>query len=197
MDTAVEATQFINPHLLQPVYPQTVCNALKRNAFHSVVKAKWPLLKKKHRQDQLKWAQAHLNWTVEDWKRVLWTDKTKINCIGSDGKSYTWKKKGEPLSDRTTTPTVKHGGGNNLMVWGCMGWNGPGMLIEVLGIMNAEQYCDILEKGVEESFEKLEMKREKGFFSRIMTLNTLQKGQRDGLKTMGLKSWPGQLNLLT
>jgi hypothetical protein len=91
MDTAVEATQYINHHLLQPVHPQTVCNALKRNAFCSVVKAKWPLLKKKHRQDRLKWAQAHLNWTVEDWKRVLWTDETKINCIGSDGRSYTWR----------------------------------------------------------------------------------------------------------
>jgi hypothetical protein len=47
--------------------------------------------------------------------------KTKINRIGSDGRVYTWKKKGESLSDRTTTPTVKSGGGNNLMVWGCMG----------------------------------------------------------------------------
>ena len=41
----------------------------------------------------------------------------------------------------TTLPTVKHGGGNNLMVWGCMGWNGVGMLIEVKGKINADQYC--------------------------------------------------------
>ena len=43
------------------------------------------------------------------------------------------------------------------MVWGCMGWNGVGVLTEVQGIMNADQYCDILEGGVMESFEKLEM----------------------------------------
>jgi len=84
---------------------------------------------------------------VEDWKRILWSDETKINRIGSDGQVYTWKKKGEPLSDRTTTPTVKHGG-NNLMVWGCIGWNGVGMLTEVQGIMDAEQYCEILDEGV-------------------------------------------------
>ena len=54
-----------------------------------------------------------------------------------DGRVYTWKKKGTPLSDRTTTPTVKHGGGNNLMVWGCMGWNGVGKLTEVEGKMDA------------------------------------------------------------
>ena len=49
-----------------------------------------------------------------------------------------WKERGEPISDRTTTPTVKHEGGNNLMVWGCMGWNGVGKLMEVEGKMDAE-----------------------------------------------------------
>ena len=75
-----------------------------------------------------------------------------------------WKTQGEPISDRTTTPTVKHGGGNNLMVWGCMGWNGVGILVEVQGNMNAEQYCEILNEGVVESFEKLEMKEDERYF---------------------------------
>jgi hypothetical protein len=77
--------------------------------------------------------------------------------LGQMGGSTPGKKTREPLSDRTTTPTVKHGGGNNLMVWGCMGWNGVEKLTEVQGIMDAQQYCDILEDGVVESFEKLEM----------------------------------------
>ena len=122
------------------------------------------MLKKIHRQRRLKFAQYHENWTVEDWKRVLWSDETKINRIGSDGKVYVWKQRGEPPSDRTTTPTVKHGGGNNLMVWGCMGWNGVGKLIEVQGKMDAVQYCEILDEGVAESFEKLDMPEEEGIF---------------------------------
>jgi DDE superfamily endonuclease len=77
---------------------------------------------------------------------------------------YTWKKKGESLSDRTTTPTVKHGGGNNLMVWGCMGWNGVGKLTEIQGIMDAKQYCEILEDGLVESFEELEVEEGKRMF---------------------------------
>ena len=50
------------------------------------------MLKKTHCQRQLEFAQHHENWTVDDWKRVLWSDKTKINRIGSDGMSG--KKKG-------------------------------------------------------------------------------------------------------
>ena len=74
------------------------------------------------------------------------------------------EKEGEPLSDRTMTPTVKHGGGNNLMVWGCMGWNGVGKLTEVQGIMDAKQYCEILDDGLVESFERLEMAEGEGIF---------------------------------
>ena len=46
------------------------------------------------------------------------------------------------------------------MVWGCMRWNGVGKLVEVQGKMNAEQYCEILENGMVESFEKLDMEDE-------------------------------------
>jgi len=75
-----------------------------------------------------------------------------------------WKKRGEPISNRTTSPTVKHGGGGNLMVWGCMGWSGVGKLTEVQGIMDKHQYCAILEDGVMESFEVLAMEEGEMYF---------------------------------
>ena len=72
--------------------------------------------------------------------------------------------RGEPPSDCTSTPTVKHGEGNNLILWGCMGRNRVGKLVEVQGKMNAEQYCEILEDGMEEIFKNLEMEEEKHYF---------------------------------
>ena len=50
------------------------------------------------------------------------------------------------------------------MVWGCMGWDGVGMLVEVQGKMDGEQYCQILDVGVVESFEKLEMEEGSQYF---------------------------------
>ena len=164
LDNAVQATQFINSIIPDPISSQTVGRTLKEAGLHSATKKKVPVLKVTHRQQRLKFARDHKNWTVEDWKRVLWSDETKINRIGSDGKVYVWKTRGEPSSDCTTTPTVKHGGGNNLMVWGCMGWNCVGKLIEVEGKMDAKQYCEILDDGLVESFEKLDMEEGERYF---------------------------------
>ena len=44
---------------------------------------------------------------MEDWKKVVWSNKTKINCLGSDGRKWVWKKDGEGLSDRLVEGTLK------------------------------------------------------------------------------------------
>ena len=142
-DNAVQVTHYINSTITTTVSSQTVRNVLKAAHLKAVTKKKKPLLTIQHRQRRLAFALAHQNWTIEDWKRVIWSDETKINRIGSDGKVYVWKKKGDGLIDREVSGTIKFGGGS-LMVWGCMGWNGVGMLAEVVGKMNAKQYVDIL-----------------------------------------------------
>ena len=76
---------------------------------------------------------------------MLWSDETKIIRIGSDGKVYCWKWHGKTVSDHTSTPTVKYREGNNLVVWDFIGWNEVGMLVEVEEILDANQFCSILE----------------------------------------------------
>ena len=64
-----------------------------------------------------------------------------------------WKKKGEELIAREVKGTVKFEGGS-LMVWGCIEWNGVGVLSEVEGRMDAEQYVAILEAELLQSMEE-------------------------------------------
>ena len=45
-----------------------------------------------------------------------------------------------------------------------MGWNNMGMLIEVKGKINANQYCQIVGDRIMESFEKLEMVEGEQYF---------------------------------
>jgi hypothetical protein len=134
----------------QPLSTQTVCCSLKIAGMRAVVKKKKPLLKKRHRKERMDFALAHQYWTVEDWKKVVWSDETKINMLGSDGRKWAWKKAGEGLSDRLVEGTLKFGGGS-LMVWGCMLWDGVGYACKIDGRMDGDLYLKILEEDLQES----------------------------------------------
>ena len=92
--------------------------------MQAVVKKKRPQLPA-HRAKRLAFALFKKDLTVENWKSVVWSDETKVNRVGSDGRKYVWKKKGEGLSDCLVDGTLKFGGGN-LMFWGCFEWKGTG-----------------------------------------------------------------------
>lgn len=190
---AVEATKFINTIIDTPVCPQTVRNTLKEAFLKAVVKKKKPLLSKSHRKRQLTFALKYQHWTVEDWKRVIWSDETKINRIGSDGQEYVWKKAGEGLIDREVKGTVKHGGGS-LMVWGCIGWNGVGVLSEVEGRMDAEQYVTILEQGLLESIEESGIPEGDVIFQQDNDPKHTSRRAQTWFQEQGIKllDWPAQ-----
>ena len=61
----------------------------------ATTKIKKAKLEPHHAKSRLQWAEVHQHWTIEDWKRVIWSDETKINRIGSDGRKWVWKKQGE------------------------------------------------------------------------------------------------------
>src|SRR5712692_4371220 len=134
VSNAVQATKHINTIIPHPVSSQTVRNVLKKNSFKAVTKKKKPLLSAMDRKKCLAFALKYKEWTVEDWKRVIW----------SDGKQWVWKQVGEGLISRGVQGTVKFGGGK-IMVWGCMGWEGVGQLAEVEGRMDGDHYVAILE----------------------------------------------------
>ena len=80
------------------------------------------------------------------------------------------------------------------MVWGCMGWNGAGILSEVDGIMDSEQYVEILEGGLMESVEKLEMDNDSFYFQQDNDPKRTSKLTSKWLEDMGINplDWPAQ-----
>jgi hypothetical protein len=104
---AVQATNYINTIISTPVSSETVRRVLRKHSFKAVVKKKKPLLSLRHRKKRLAFALKYKEWTVEDWKRVIWSDETKINRIASDGRQWMWKKSGDGLNERQVQGTVK------------------------------------------------------------------------------------------
>lgn len=144
VDTAVQAAKRLEEDHQLRVNPETVRRSLKEAGMKSGPKIKKPLLRPKHIQDRLNFAKKYQEWTVEDWKRVIWSDETKVNRFGSDGRKWCWKQVKTGIQDRQVQKTIKHGGGS-IMIWGCMTAQGPGFLSKIDGGLDAALYCNILD----------------------------------------------------
>jgi transposase len=131
----------------------TVKRELNRAGFKAKKKVKKPLISKRVRKLRLEFAKKYENWTFDDWKKVIWTDESKINMFGTDGIMYSWKKEGTKLNDRDIIPTVKYGGGK-LLFWGCFCASGVGELVRIDGIMNSDVYIGVLNAGYLPSLRK-------------------------------------------
>ena len=99
VDTAPQLAKRLEALKKTTISTQTIRNYLGAAGLKAITKKKQPYLKPSHHRARMDFAEKYLYWTVEDWKRVIWSDETKINHMGSDGKSWAWKRKGEHLSD--------------------------------------------------------------------------------------------------
>ena len=54
---------------------KTVKRVLHKYGYASIAKKKQFIIKKK-RKARLKFSKKHKNWTVNDWKKVLWSDES-------------------------------------------------------------------------------------------------------------------------
>ena len=87
-ENAVQVTKALSNVINQPLYSNTIYHHLKKSGMKAVVKSKCPLLSTKHCKTCLDFAIAHKDWTIEDWKKAIWSDETKINHLGSDGHKW-------------------------------------------------------------------------------------------------------------
>jgi hypothetical protein len=105
---------------------------------------KKPLLTREHKRRRLEWARAHRDWTVEQWKQVVFSDETVIPARSSDAHKLTWTKPTQGLNPKLVVPTVQ-GGGVAIMVWGCISTHGFHDLVLLDGTVDARGYATVLQ----------------------------------------------------
>lgn len=120
------------------------------------VARKRPYVNKVNRLKRLHYAKTYREKPLGYWDRVFWSDETKFNLFGSDGKVMVWRTRKEEFDPSCTVPTVKHGGGN-VKCWGCFSSSGVGNLVFIDGNMTGELYRDILQKNLFQSAKKLSL----------------------------------------
>jgi len=162
-DTAVELQKQLFRDTGNTVHPETIRNVLKQQGLKSLVKPKKPLLTPKHKNQRLEFARRHQHWTIDDWKRVVWSDETKINRYGSDGRKWSWKSPNALLKEHHIDPTLKYGGGS-VMIWGCMTTEGVGYMCRIDDRMDSQLYTEILDDCLFQSVEYYDIEKSSFIF---------------------------------
>lgn len=143
--TAGMIAQELRDENLANVSRITVSRRLRDVGLFGRVGVKKPLISTKNQRARLQFAENHRHWTVENWKKVFFSDESKFKLFGSDGKQYVRRPIDTRYNSKYQIPTVKHGGGG-VMVWGGFSYEGVDSLVEIEGVMDRFVYKDILDK---------------------------------------------------
>jgi transposase len=140
------------------VSDQTVRNTIHQAGLHGRVARKKPHLSIKNIRKRLQFAKEYHSKPKDYWNQVIFSDESKFNISGSDGRVIVWRGTHEEYSSGCIRQTVKHGGGG-VMVWGCMAASGVGRLVFIDDILTAAKYLVILQENLNASALELGLKR--------------------------------------
>ena len=89
----------------------SVHRTLLRMELHSCRPVRVPMMTPVHRRKHLQWAREHQNWTLEQWKKVAWSDESRFLLDHADGRVCVRHLPGEVMAPGCTVRRRQAGGG--------------------------------------------------------------------------------------
>ena len=126
-----------------PFSKSTLKRWVKKLNFRRRPSRKRQVLKEAHRRKRRAWVRTRRHWNPAAWQKVIFSDECKIK-IGYDKMVYVWKAAGEGsyrpdiYGDHDIKPKVE------LMIWGCITYNGVGTIQLIEGNVNSISYRETL-----------------------------------------------------
>lgn len=153
---AVELQQQLQAARRTTVSVSTVRRRLREKKIAAHRAATGPKLTAEHRRARLQFARDHVNWTLDQWRAVLFSDETRVCLFCNDRRRRVYRRQGERFAQACIQETVEYGGGS-CMFWGGMSADGKTDLVSVSrtggargqGSLTAHRYVtEILEEHV-------------------------------------------------
>lgn len=76
------------------------------------------------KRERHKWCEAHSDWSLDDWKNVIWSDETSVVLGQRRGQVKVWRKTDEQYHKDVIRGRWK--GFCEFMFWGCFSWYNRG-----------------------------------------------------------------------
>ncbi|KAI1507950.1 Core histone H2A/H2B/H3/H4 [Pyrenophora tritici-repentis] len=102
----------------------TVWRVLRAAGYRNTKPTRKPGLTQEMRSARLKWALEHKDWTLEDWKNVIWTDETSVVINHRRGGYRVWRRADERVVKSCIRERWK--GYSEFMFWGCFSYDKKG-----------------------------------------------------------------------
>ena len=137
--------------------PTTTAQAKRKKSKETVAVPEappaWPVPDTHNVQGRLRFVDKYKDWTEEDWKKVIWSGRTKIGegCGGEPTVVWVDIRRNPHRLDEGSVAY----GGWEVQVWGCFSWNGPGNITQIDEdqTRSTERYVQILKEDLEASIE--------------------------------------------
>ncbi|PZC72334.1 hypothetical protein B5X24_HaOG211312 [Helicoverpa armigera] len=153
---AVELQQQLRSARRTSVSVSTIRRRLQEKKIGAHRAATGPKLTAQHRRDRLQFARDHVDWTINQWRAVLFLEETRVCLFCNDRRRRVYRRQGESFAQACIQETMEYGGGS-CMFWGGMSIDGKTNLVCVSrtasarrqGSLTAARYItEILEEQV-------------------------------------------------
>jgi len=127
------------------VHSSTIKRVLKDAGMNHRIERKRPYLTPGQKLKRLKFTQKYIHWTIEDWRRVAFSDEMGMQTGANVGHIWVWRYPEEEYEEDCCAAT-HISGFEKFKVWGAMRYDKLSKLvvfdkIEGEGKLNAKDYC--------------------------------------------------------
>lgn len=169
-----EITNVVSAEINEPVSTKTIRRALHKENVYSCTSRKKPFISAINKAKRFAWAMERRHWTVNDWKKVVWTDESTFSQFQKSGWGRVWREPGDEFHKDCIASTVKHS--PQRMFWACFSFLGLGPIIPLEGSVTGKAYKEVLATYAIPTLKEFSRQtKKKLFFKKTMRRFTRQR----------------------
>lgn len=135
------------------IQPQTLGNYLRKIGIGTCVAAKKPLINLRHMKARIDWADQHRQFTIDQWKKVIFTDESTFQNFSS-GRQFVKRPKNERFNQKYV---INYESQSNIKrnFFGIMIHNQPVKVFECTDNMDAAEFLNLMRERVLPAIEQV------------------------------------------
>jgi transposase len=87
------------------VCKNTLKKVIRSLGYSNRIAVKKPYLSDSHKAQRLQFAREHQHWSVDDWKKVIWTDESCFEIVKISRQIRVWRRTSEKFNNSCLVPT--------------------------------------------------------------------------------------------